>query len=136
MRAFLGVLAGIVVAILVESGVEIIANQFYPTPSINAWDAQQVGAALAARPTGALLIVVLGYLIGAFAGGAAGKSISGGRWGAWTPGLVLAAMVAILAFSFPLPGWSVVAMLAAPLIGAVMANHLIGTRASTEVAEI
>ena len=136
MRGFLGILLGIVVAIVVESGVEIVANQFYPSQLANPWDAQQMGAAIAARPTGALLIVIVGYLIGALAGGVAGKKVTGGRWGAWTPGLVLAAMVAILAFSFPMPGWSVVAMLVAPLVGALLANHLVGARPTGAVAEI
>lgn len=130
MRSFLGILVGVVLAIVIESGGEILANQFYPAQIANPWDAQQMGAALAARPTGALFMVVLGYLLGALIGGAVGKRISGWPGAAWAPGVVLAAMVALLAFSFPLPGWSVVAMLAAPLIGALLANHFVASSAS------
>jgi hypothetical protein len=124
MRSFLGILAGIVVAIAVQSGVDLIASQFYPAAITDMWDRQQVAEALAARPTGALLFSVLGYFLGGFGGAYVAKIIARKGWAVWVPAGFLAAMALLIAFNFPLPAWTWFAMLAAPLIGGLIARHV------------
>ena len=130
MRTAIGIVAGIIVAILVQSGADILVNQLYPSAVTNMWDRAQVNAAFAARPAGALLLGMAGFLLGALAGGSVGKLISRGSAAAWAPAIVLAAMAALLGLNFPLPSWAAVGMVAAALIGGLLASHLVSARAA------
>ncbi len=129
MRMTLGIVVGILTALIVQSSGDFLANQFYVTSSVDLWDRRQVGEVLAARPTGALLISIAGFLVGALIGGVIGKMVAKRPAAAWTPGLVLAAMAGLIGVSFPLPAWASLGMVIAALIGALAANHLIASQA-------
>lgn len=129
MRIAIAIIAGIIVAILVQSCADILVNQLYPSAITNMWDRAQVNEAFAARPAAALLLGMAGFLLGALIGGAAGKLIGRNAVSAWTPAIVLAAMAAVLGLNFPLPGWAAVGMVGAALIGGLLANHLVAARA-------
>lgn len=124
MRSFLGILAGIIVGMAVQSGVDLIANQFYPAAISDMWDRRQVAEAMAARPTGALLLSVLGYFLAGLAGCLVAKLISRRGWTTWVPAGVLAAMALLIAFNFPIPTWTAFGTFAAPLIGGLIARHI------------
>lgn len=128
MRTAAAIIAGILIAIIVQSGADILISQIYPTAVTNMWDRAQVNEAFAARPANALLLGIAGFLLGGLAGGAAGKLIGGRASLAWPPALVLAAMAALLGLNFPLPGWAAMGMVAAALVGALLANHLVAAR--------
>jgi hypothetical protein len=85
---------------------------------------------MSARPVNALLLSIAGYGLGGLLGGVAGKSIWRRPAAAWTPALVLAAMALIIAFGYPVPAWSMFASFVAPLIGGLIANHLVATAAA------
>ena len=127
MRAFLGILVGIVVGIAAQSALDLLASQFYPFVVRDIWDRSEMAAAMAARPTNALLLSVAGYFLGGLLGGVSGKLIWRRPATAWTPALVLAVLALIVAFGYPVPTWSMFASFVAPLLGGLIANHLVGT---------
>ena len=130
MRTALGVILGIIVAIAVQSGTDAIASLFYPQAITDIWDRRQYSEAIAARPTGALLLTVLGYFLSGLAGGVAAKLVARRNWACWVPAGVMATTALILAFAYPFPAWSLFGMFAAPLIGGLIANHLVAERAA------
>lgn len=128
MRAILAIVAGVIAALLTQSLVDLAANQFYPAAITDMWDRRQLSEAFAARPTGALLLNVAGFFLGGLAGAALAKRLAGAGWILWVPPGLLALMALLVAFSFPLPAWTWFATFAAPLIGGLIANHLVGDR--------
>jgi hypothetical protein len=129
MRAAIAILAGIIVALAVQAGVDWVTSLLYPYAISDIWDRRQVSEAMAARPTGALLLTVLGYFLGALAGGAVAKSIFRRGWACWVPAGVMAAIALVLALAYPLAEWAWFATFVAPLIGGLLANHLVADRA-------
>jgi hypothetical protein len=128
MRTALGIVLGILVAFLVQSGVDAIGSLIYPYAITDVWDRRQYSEAIAARPIGALLLTIAGYFLAGLSGGAAAKLIARRNAACWVPAGVMAATVLLLAFGYPFPTWSLFAMFAAPLIGGLIANHLVGER--------
>ncbi len=124
MRTFLGILAGIVAALAVQAGVDILTNTLYPVALGDMWDRAQVAEAMAARPTAALVLTVIGFFLGALVGGYVARRISATGWTVWAPAGLLAAIALIIAFAYPMPVWTWFATLAAPLIGGMIAGHL------------
>ncbi len=124
MRAFLGILVGLIAAIAVQAALDWIASQIYPVAITDLWDRQQVSEAFASRPTGALLLSVLNYFLAGLVGGVVAKRIARRGFAAWIPAGVLALMALLIAFSYPMPTWTLFASLAAPLIGGMIARHL------------
>ncbi|MGZ8282372.1 MAG: hypothetical protein ACXWUN_05385 [Allosphingosinicella sp.] len=124
MRIFLGILAGIVVALVVQSAVDLVANLIYPAAITDMWDRRQVSEAMAARPIGALLFNIFAYFLGGFAGGYVARLIARTGWATWLPAGFLALMALFIGFNFPLPTWTLFATFAAPLIGGLLARHL------------
>lgn len=128
MRIFLGIVAGIVAALVTQVGVDIVTNKLYPVALTDMWDRAQVAEAMAARPTPALLLTVAGFFLGALVGGFIARRIAAADWTAWVPAGLLAAMSLIIVFAYQMPAWAWFATLAAPLIGGMVSRH-IGPRA-------
>jgi predicted MFS family arabinose efflux permease len=128
MRAVLAILAGIVVALAVQAGADYATSLIYPYPISDLWDREQVSEAMAQRPTAALLLTVLGYFLGALAGGVVGKLIARRGWASWVPAGVMAAIALLIALNYPLAEWAWFATFVAPLIGGLIANHLVAGR--------
>ena len=128
MRAALAIIAGIIVAFAVQSGIDWISYQFYPAVITNMWDRQQVSEAMATRPTGALLLTVLGYLLGGLAGGAVAKLIHRRSWVCWVPVGIFAATALILVLAYPIAEWAGFGAFVAGLVGGLIANHLVADR--------
>lgn len=126
MRAVLAVIIGVISAFAVQAAVDMIASNFYPYAITDMWDRRQYMEAIAARPTGALLLMVLGYFLGGLIGGAFAKGIGRRRGLVWVPAAVLSLTSILLIFAYPFPAWSWIALFAAPLIGGLFANHVIG----------
>ena len=135
MRAFLGILIGLIAAIAVQAGLDWIASQIYPVAITDLWDRRQVSEAFASRPTGALLLSVLNYFLAGLVGGVVAKRIARRGFAAWIPAAVLALMALLIAFAYPMPAWTWFASFAAPLVGGMFARHLGGEPASAPQAE-
>lgn len=120
-----GILAGIIIALVVQAATDAVGNMIFPAPRIdNIWDKNQINAVFATRPAGALLIMALGYLAGAAVGGYVAKRISRRTWTVWVPAglLTVFALTVVLAYAFP--NWARVVIAAAPLVGGLIADRL------------
>lgn len=124
MRIFLGILAGVVIALLVQAGTDVISNLIYPAAITDGWDARQVSEAFAIRPTGALLITVLGFFLAALVGGLTARKISAQGWTVWVPAGLFVLMALAIVFAYPLPTWTGFASVIAPLLGGLIARHV------------
>jgi hypothetical protein len=125
----LGIVIGVLAGLAAQTGMDLLANWLYPPIITDMWDRAQVAAAMAARPTNALLLGVAGYFLGGLIGGWVGKRIWRSAAAAWVPAGLLACMALVIAFGFPIPAWAMFATFAAPLIGGLIANHLVKSRA-------
>jgi len=134
MRAFLGVVAGIILAIAAQSALDLLANYLYPPAISDMLDRVQIAAALEARPTAALLLGVAGYFLGGLIGGWAAKRLSRSRVIVWIPAALLAFMALAIGFNFPVPTWATFAAFIAALVGGMIANHLVSDTAAPDPA--
>lgn len=129
LRYLLALLAGAIVAGFVVAGFEALGHSVYPPPQgLDPGDIEQIKAAVAAMPVGALLFVLFAWVAGAYAGGLVAARLAPGRRGilaAFVGALVLAAVVANLAM-IPHPLWfaalGIVAVMASTSV-AVMAGR-------------
>lgn len=123
-----GIIVGIVAAVVAQSICDLLINQAYPSQITDLWNRQQVNEAFAARPAVALILAICGFLVGALVGGVVGKLIGRRPAAAWAGAVVLAAMAGLLGLNFPQPGWASIGMVVAALVGGLLANHLVETR--------
>lgn len=113
LRSLFALCAGLFAAMIAITGVELAnAKWLHPVPpGFDFRDPAQVQAFVAAMPTSALALVVAGWLLGAFAGGAVAARLDERR--PWLPATLVGAFIAIgtllNAQSIPHPAW-VVAM--------------------------
>ena len=124
MRTTLGIVAGIIAALIVQSALGYLSAALFPMPAVNLYDSQQVAESFAARPTGALLISLLGYFAGALAGGYVARLIADKPWTVWVPAGLLALMGLIIAVTYPEPAWAQFGAFLAALLGGMAARHL------------
>jgi hypothetical protein len=124
VRSILGVILGLVVATAVFLVFETVGMMLYPLPpGVNLTDQEALRAAIATLPGGALLVVLLGYIVGTFCGAAVAVLVARRApvvHALVVCGVVMAAGVANLA-SLPHPAWFWVAALAAYPLAAVAA---------------
>lgn len=125
MRAVLGIVVGVIVGVLAQTGADVVNNILYPVRISNMLDLEQVARAMEARPTAALALGAFSYFLGGLVGGLVGKLIWRHKAAAWIPAILLALMALIIAFNLPMPSWAMFATFAAPLIGGLIANHLV-----------
>lgn len=126
-RTILGVLAGVVVAWLTITASQFAsAAMFPPSPGIDMRDPEQLAAFIAAVPPAAMALVVLGWVLGAFAGGWVAARIS--RRHSLIAAVVVGALVVagVIANSamIPHPQWMTVLGVALPLPAAWLAARI------------
>ena len=125
MRAALAIVAGIVAALAVQAVVDWVTSLIYPYAITDIWDRRQVSEAMAARPTGALLLTVLSYFLGGLAGGGVAKLIHRRGWACWAAVGVFALTALLVALFYPIAEWAGFACFVAALVGGLIANHLV-----------
>lgn len=109
IRSLLGVLAGLVLAMAVIFAVQSVGHAFFPPPpGLDPRDREAFEAAVAAMPVMALIVVLIAYAIGTFAGAWLAATIVGSPFIAFLVGgvLTLAGMSNVLAV--PHPTWFIV----------------------------
>jgi len=141
MRAISGILAGLIAGFVatVLIGIVALSATFTPPAGMDASDSRQVLEAFAAMPPGARLALMLAWFSGGLAGAAVAKLIARAGWAAWTVAGLVACYVVLNTMVLPLPGWMQALSIAAPLIGGLLANHLVkdaAPAAATTVEEI
>jgi hypothetical protein len=129
MRWVLAVLAAAAVAIVIVSLSDLLVGRIYPLPAgTDVRDAHSMAAAIAAMPVTALLLLLVGWVLAAFAGAFVAVRLVAGRpfWiGLIVTALFLLATIANLA-ALPHPVW----MWPAALVLIPLAGWLGARRAS------
>lgn len=132
-RTILGAVAGLVVAVVTIMLVEFASHHVYPPPpGIDPNDAADMARLIGMLPFGALLMVVLAWVIGAFDGGFVAALIARGnrpRLAALVPALMVMAGVVAMIYAIPAhPRWMSIAGLLLPIpaaiAGALLASKL------------
>ena len=125
MRKVLGTFAGILVAVITITVVELIGHHLYPAPAgLDLSTPEGVTRYLESAPAGAMIAVVLGWFGGALLGGWTALAIA--RWGVapWIIAALIAAGGIYNATQIPAPLWMQVATVLAPALGGWLALHL------------
>lgn len=129
MRAVLGVIAGFVVAFVCVQAAEMTTHHFYPfPPGADMHDMATIKRFVATLPLRALLLVLGGWLVGAFLGTFVAAKIGRSRVPAYVLGALLLCLGIVNSFIIPQPLWftaaSIVIYLAAPFAGIAMAKPI------------
>ena len=130
VRAIGAVVAGILVGALAMLVIAFIGGLLFPsTTPIDTFNADQAIAAFPGLPTGAKAFILLSWFGAGLFGAWVAKLIERRSWAAWTIGAIFAVYVLITVFILPMPGWLQVLAVVSPIIGALIANHLVANRA-------
>jgi len=124
MKRVLAVLAGLVVGVLViflSQAVEMLI--FPPPPGFDPNDKEQLKALMTNAPSMSLVLLLVGYFLGAYVGALIATSIVKGT--TWMPALMVGAVLTVLGLinllAIPHPVWFTISALAIYFIGAFIA---------------
>lgn len=125
MRTVLAVIAGLVSGSIVVSICEWLSHRVYPLPPLDLNDPVALRAAIATLPLAALILVVVGWTVGTYAGARVGVAVAVTRkaraaW--WVGALFLLATAANLSM-IPHPTWMAVAGPAGVIAAAWLASR-------------
>lgn len=110
LKNILAVIAGIIAAVIVIFIVEALSNMLFPPSSkIDMENPEQVKQMIENAPFGALLLVVIGWAIGAFSGGLVATIVSNNKksFPALIVGMLLmiAGIINLMMFTHPIWMW-------------------------------
>jgi MFS family permease len=127
LRKIGGVVVGIIAWIVIVQVGEFVVHRLYPPPpGYNQRDMGQAKRYVATLPAPAMVIVLVGQVVGTFAGAFAAAKIGRSRVPAYVIGAVLLVAGVASTFIFPQPLWFVVLELAG-YIGATIAGAMLGS---------
>ncbi|HKR24521.1 MAG TPA: hypothetical protein VJS15_04625 [Allosphingosinicella sp.] len=135
MRAIAGIIIGLIVgfAATILIGIIGIGATYSAPPGMEATNPRQVLEAFAGMSQGPQIALMLAWFGGGLVGALVAKLIARKGWAAWTVAVLIAAYVVMNMLVLPLPGWMQALSVAAPLIGGLIANHLVkGARPAAE----
>ena len=125
LRIVGSILAGTITALAVVWIIVSAGHVAFPLPGdLDLRDPESVGA-VRSIPLAAKLIVVFAWFAGALAGGYVAKRIRGHWWSAWLVATLVAAAGIVNVMMIPYPAWMHMAAVVAPLVGGLIAGHLI-----------
>ena len=137
IRGILGIVAGVAAAVLTVMAVQALGHALYPYPAdIDLNDPEQIARVFPTIPVAAKLFVVAAWFGGALVGAAVAKAMVGRSWAAWTIAGLIALGAVMNLFVIPHPVWMQLSAVVAPLLGGVIANHLVRRRTDRPVAEV
>jgi hypothetical protein len=127
MRAVAGIVVGLIAGFIatVVIGIIGIGATFTAPAGMNVSNPQQVLEAFAQMPPGSKIALMIAWFSGGLVGALVAKLIARRGWVAWTVAGLAAAYVVLNILVLPLPGWMQALSIAAPLIGGLIANHLV-----------
>ena len=136
IRGILGIVAGVAAAVLTVMAVQALGHALYPYPAdIDLNDPEQIARVFPTIPFAAKLFVVVAWFGGALVGAAVAKAIVGRSWAAWTIAGLIALGAVMNLFVIPHPVWMQLSAVIAPLLGGMIANHLVRSRLHAAPAE-
>ena len=137
MRAAIGLVVGLIVGFAALILIALIGGLLFPSPArIDNFNAEQLVGLFPTIPVGAKVAIILSWFGGALIGAAAAKWISGRGWAAWTITGFFAFYVLLNVLILPMPGWMQAIAVSAPLIGGLIANHLVVERVEAAAEEV
>lgn len=129
MRKFLGIVAGVVVAMLTIFIVEQVSHHFYPgPPGADMSKPDVVADYIATAPTIAVALIAFGWFLGATLGGWTALTVTHWSPASWIIAGLIAIGGIINATMIPAPLWMQVATVLAPALGGLAAHLLPGWR--------
>jgi len=137
--SLVAVVLGVVVAFVLIMAIEILGSTLFPPPAgVDVMDEASLSAALEAGqiPLGAMLFVLLAYLVGSFAGGGVAARIA--RRNPMGHALVVGGILLVMGIgnlvSIPHPLWMAIATLVIFLPAAWLGGRVLGKANPAEVA--
>ncbi|MGQ0590729.1 MAG: hypothetical protein ACT4N8_14585 [Sphingosinicella sp.] len=124
MRIFLGALASVLAALIIQGGAVYLASLLVEMPAVRTVSREEVAQAVAAGSNAAHLVTVLSYLLGGMAAVWIGALLGRATWPGWIGAGLLAAMGLVSAFLFPDPAWAQFGAPIAALVGGVLGRHI------------
>ena len=139
MRAVLAIVVGLVAGLVGTIVIGIFAIGAFAGSGdgparVDMADTRAVIEVFEQLPEGAKLGMMLAWFVGGFAGAAIAKLIERRAFVAWTVAALIGAYVLANVFVLPMPGWMQALSIVAPLLGGLVANHLIASRAPAAAA--
>jgi hypothetical protein len=126
----LGVVAGIVTAIVCVIAIEAVCHMLFPPPpGINLEDPADLARLMDVMPTAALAIVAAGWFVGSLAGAAVANAAARQSNPGWIVALVMIAGAVWTMVTIPHPLWMWAAGLLLPLVAAWLAQRMVMARA-------
>jgi hypothetical protein len=130
LRKILAVIAGVVAGGLVVFVLEGVGHHFYPSPpGIDMHDPAALKSLISTLPLGALLCVVAGWVLGAFAGGAVAGLISRSLTPALLTGTIQLLFGVLTMVMIPHPIWMILLGVLLPVPSAWLGARLTGATA-------
>lgn len=134
VRTFLGIIAGIAVAVATVTLLQALINMTFPLPSdLNYFDPEQVSAVFASFPPHVFLLLIVAYFAAGLLGSYVTRLITGAGWPLWVPAGLVALAALMNVVTYPHPVWAQIGCVLAPLLGAMVARHLPGRRTTVVV---
>jgi hypothetical protein len=127
LRGIGGVVVGIIAwIVIVQVGEFVVRGLYPPPPGYNQRNMEQAKRYVATLPTPAMVIVLVGQVVGTFVGAFAAAKIGRSRVPAYVIGALLLVAGVVSTFVIPQPLWFVVLELAG-YIGATIAGAMLGS---------
>lgn len=121
----LGIVAGLVVGGLVVFLVESAGHAMFPPPvGTDLSNPEAMKTLIASLPAGAIVMLLLGWFLGALAGAVTAKVIAKRDMAAWIVGVIFVALTASNFIYIPHPVWMMAAGAALPLLAAWIATRV------------
>jgi cytochrome c biogenesis protein CcdA len=131
IRIILGIVAGLVAAVVTVMLVEMAGHLIFPPPDgVDVSDPEQLAAIMQDIPLGAKIAVLVAWAAGIIVGGAVAILVAKRNWTAWVVGLAVLAMGALTMMMIPHPFWMMVATPLITVLSVVLTVRLFGTRRS------
>lgn len=125
VRMILGIVAGVVVGGLVVFLVESAGHAMFPPPvGTDLSNPEAMKTLIASLPAGAIVMLLLGWFLGALAGAVTAKVIAKRDMAAWIVGVIFVALTASNFIYIPHPVWMMAAGVALPLLAAWIATRV------------
>ena len=128
MRAILGIviglIAGAIAAIIV--GIVAVGATFSLPPGTDPGNMDMLVRTMMAMPQATRIALAFAWFAGGFGGAAVAKLIARRTWAAWVVALIVAAYFGLNGLALTLPLWGTLLWIAAPLLGGLLANRLVG----------
>ena len=127
-----GVIAGLVVAMLVVMAAEGAGHAMFPPPEgLDITRPEDQARLMELIPLGAKIAVVVAWFLGALAGAATAIAIARHILPGWIVGLVMVALSVVTTQMFPHPVWMIGAAVILPIAGVLAAKRLVTSRLTT-----